>query len=159
MNAEMRCVGDVMDPEVLVLDFHETVCEARLAVKVARERLVAVTREGRLVGVFSDDSLAESIAWRATLGSPPRPAEMDALSVDMVMTRKPIMVGPDFPIAEADRLMRSRRLRVLPVVDARGSLLGFVHRCELARTAALREHPSSNARPGCHEAGFDARWG
>ena len=41
------------------------------------------------------------------------------------MTRDPIVVAPDTPILEAQKLMRTNRIRRLPVVD-RDKLVGIV---------------------------------
>ncbi len=43
-----------------------------------------------------------------------------------LMTPTPITVRPDTPVPDALRLMRERRVRRLPVVDAHGRLVGIV---------------------------------
>jgi len=43
-----------------------------------------------------------------------------------VMTPDPVCISPDAPIIDAIRLMLQRKFSDLPVVDARGSLVGIV---------------------------------
>jgi acetoin utilization protein AcuB len=54
------------------------------------------------------------------------------------MTRDPITVGPDMPIADALELMRQKKVRRFPVVDKKGKLIGIVSQDDL-----LHASPSS----------------
>ena len=54
------------------------------------------------------------------------------------MTRNPITITPDIPIAEALEWMRRENVRRLPVVDKKGTLVGIVARSDL-----LHASPSS----------------
>jgi acetoin utilization protein AcuB len=42
------------------------------------------------------------------------------------MTRRVVSIGPDAPLVEAAALMRTRKIRHLPVVDPGGRLIGIV---------------------------------
>lgn len=60
-----------------------------------------------------------------------------ALTVGELMSRRVTTVGLDATAAEIAALMRERRIRHLPVVDADGRLVGLVtHRDLLSRAAA-----------------------
>lgn len=48
------------------------------------------------------------------------------------MTRHPILIGPDLPVAEAQKLMAENRIRHLPVVADGKRLLGLITRQRLA---------------------------
>lgn len=48
------------------------------------------------------------------------------LKVDEILTRAPVSVGPDTPIAEAARIMRDARISSLGITEAGGRLLGLV---------------------------------
>jgi CBS domain-containing protein len=50
-----------------------------------------------------------------------------------VMTPDPVCISPDAPIIDAIRLMLQRKFSDLPVVDARGSLVGIVTEGDLLR--------------------------
>lgn len=47
------------------------------------------------------------------------------------MTSKPVIASPDMVLPEAHKLMKDRRIRRLPVVDAKGKLLGIVTRGDI----------------------------
>src|ERR671924_453454 len=49
-----------------------------------------------------------------------------ATSVGKCMSRRVVTVSPDRDLAGAAKLMRARKIRHLPVVDARGRLVGIV---------------------------------
>src|SRR5262245_56710583 len=61
-----------------------------------------------------------------------------------VMTPDPVCISPDASITEAIRLMLERKFSGLPVVDARGSLVGIVTEGDLLRrteTGTQRKRP------------------
>jgi acetoin utilization protein AcuB len=47
------------------------------------------------------------------------------------MTRNPITINPDTSVSDASRIMRERKVRRLPVLDARGRLVGIVSENDL----------------------------
>ena len=53
-----------------------------------------------------------------------------------VMTPDPVCISPDASINDAIRLMLERKFSGLPVVDARGSLVGIVTRANLLHALA-----------------------
>ena len=52
--------------------------------------------------------------------------DMEALCVRDVMTKTPLTIDPEAPLATAVAVMRERELRHLPVVDDAGRLIGIV---------------------------------
>ncbi|NEP60677.1 MAG: CBS domain-containing protein [Symploca sp. SIO2G7] len=52
-------------------------------------------------------------------------------TVAEVMTRDPIMVGPQTPIKEAIKLIAEQRISGLPVVDETGNLVGVISETDL----------------------------
>ena len=62
-----------------------------------------------------------------------------------VMTPDPVCISPDASINDAIRLLLERKFSGLPVVDARGSLVGIVTEGDLLRrteTGTQRKRPS-----------------
>ncbi len=47
------------------------------------------------------------------------------------MTKPPVTIGPDETVSHAARLMYSRKVKRLPVVDDRGRLVGIVSRADV----------------------------
>ena len=64
-------------------------------------------------------------------------------TVGETMTRDPIVVRADAPLAEAARLLDRNRIRGLPVVDSGGALVGVVSHSDLVRVRAT-EHLWAN---------------
>jgi CBS domain-containing protein len=109
-------IADVMRTRVVAVDAADS---ARLAVlRMLEEGVgsVAVTDDGKLVGIFTErDVLA--LAGEAT--------DLDAVRVGDVMTREPVTVDARVAVLDAARLMGERRIRHLPVVEGE-HLLGMV---------------------------------
>jgi acetoin utilization protein AcuB len=76
-----------------------------------------------------------------------------AMQVRDVMTRHPITIDPDAPLATAMAVMKKEQIRHLPVVDDTGRLLGLITDRDVRSTAftpALLEHlPVSAQRRAC----------
>jgi CBS domain-containing protein len=71
------------------------------------------------------------------------------MDVKDVMTRNPITIDQDAPVGTAIAVMAEQKIRHLPVVDARGAIVGIVTDRDLRSAAlapALEEHLSEAAR-------------
>lgn len=87
-----------------------------------------VDGEGVVVGVVSESDL---LACQATARPHRKHADPARLTAADLMSWPPVTVGPDETVRHAARLMYSRKLRRLPVVDHRGRLIGIVTRADL----------------------------
>ena len=96
--------------------------------------------DGKVVGVVSEtDLLAKEaldadprlhpgpLTWRAHA----KQAKARGLTAADLMTRPAVTIGPDEPASRAARLMYSRKLKRLPVVDRGGRLAGIVSRADV----------------------------
>lgn len=93
---------------------------------------------GRVVGVVSEADLLHKAAGsdlpvglirlRWKLGEE---SKITAVTAGQLMTSPAVTVHPDVPVVVAARVMRERRLKRLPVVDADGALVGIVSRVDL----------------------------
>jgi acetoin utilization protein AcuB len=75
--------------------------------------------------------------------------QLRQLAVRDVMTRRPVTIDPDAPLATAAATMQERQLRHLPVVDDAGRLVGIVSDRDLQGAVvapALAEHLSASGR-------------
>ncbi|MDX1648720.1 MAG: CBS domain-containing protein, partial [Myxococcota bacterium] len=90
--------------------------------------VVAADGSGRVVGMITDRDVCMA-AW--TRGAP-----LARIPVGDVMARRVHAVHPDDDVAEAEALMRSARVRRLPVVDDTGHLRGVLSLADLAEAAA-----------------------
>jgi CBS domain-containing protein len=95
-----------------------TVLETARGMAERRVGAVAVMDDGRLVGLFTERDLLNRVV---ALGKDPA-----AVTVGAVMTRQPITIRADRSLADALDIMFGNKFRHLPVLDAKGSLLGVM---------------------------------
>lgn len=89
----------------------------------------ALSHYNQVLDVSRDDleqllHLAEAEAYRRNLGE---------LRCRDIMSREPLTVGHDTPVADAWSRMRARAVKALPVVDRSGSLIGIVTLADFVR--------------------------
>lgn len=63
----------------------------------------------------------------------------DHRTVGALMTRDPVVVDCEAPIAEAARLLDTHHVHGLPVVDAAGSLVGVVSQTDMLRARSTED--------------------
>jgi CBS domain-containing protein len=120
-------------------------------VAVLRSRRISafpvIDASGRVIGVVSeaDFLLKEAtpplpegvirLAWR--LKDRSKAAGMTAAEI---MTKPAVTIHEDAPVQEAARLMQSRKVKRLPVVDGEGRLRGIVSRADLLSVYERPDH-------------------
>jgi len=96
-------------------------------------RHAVVLERGQLVGTVSKRAIGGAQPSAATsLGVAEVSAQMGRVAVADVMDRDPLVVSPATPLAEAVRLMRDARARVLVLCDQDG-VVGLLTADELLR--------------------------
>jgi diguanylate cyclase (GGDEF)-like protein len=113
----MRLVRDVMSHRILYVTREATVRSAVELIRVHQAEVVPVVHEGTVVGLID--------ALQLTLFD-------GEVSVTEACVEPLITVEPETPLAEAARLMRSHRLRQVPVVRG-GALVGLLSSRDLLR--------------------------
>jgi CBS domain-containing protein len=87
--------------------------------------------KGALVGVVTDRDLKRASASDATtLEVHELLYLLDRLTIEQIMTRKPLVVSPQATVQEAARLVVERKIGCLPVME-NGALRGIVTRDDL----------------------------
>jgi CBS domain-containing protein len=132
-------VKDVMRTRVVAVE--KTASFKAMIVRMRKSRISAlpvVDDAGLVVGVVSEADLLNKEADLATGPGPLasvlrfRDHEKAAgVTAAELMTSPPVTVGPDTPLAEAARLMRDRRVKRLPVINASGHLIGILSRADV----------------------------
>jgi CBS domain-containing protein len=108
-------------------------------------RAVPVVENGRPVGIITNSDLTDrgKLSVRLTLLNALDPsgqrAELDRVAdggkvARDIMTPDPVTVPAEMPLPEVARLMTTRRLKRLPVVNQSGAIIGMVSRLDLLRT-------------------------
>ncbi len=131
-------VLDVMSEGVVTTTPDESLKHAASKMVQARvSGLPVLDEEGMLIGIITEADFLRHEANREAGGTsllgalferrqPPEP-----LTVGESMTRNPVVVLPDVTLAEAARLMASKGVKRLPVVDTEGKLMGIISRADV----------------------------
>jgi CBS domain-containing protein len=132
-------VKDIMTTDVVAVGASESYRD--MAAMLRRHRVSGfpvVNDDGVVVGVVSESDLLARQAleggghpsWHARRPHGKQLTTCMLTAADL-MTRSVVTVGPDEPVSRAARLMYSRKLRRLPVVDHGGHLVGIVTRADV----------------------------
>jgi CBS domain-containing protein len=103
---------------VVTIDPHATVLEAAKLMQSKHVGCLVVTDDSRPTGILTDRDIVLKLIARER-----NPAET---SVQEIMSTSPTMVNVNYELLDAVRLMRSRGVRRLPIVDEHRHLLGIV---------------------------------
>ncbi len=98
--------------------------------EISRKRLgmtSVVDADGRLLGLYTDGDLRRTLADHSV--------DLHGTRIDQVMTRNPVTIGADALAVEAARLMETRKINALLVVDGDNRVAGAlnIHDLLLAR--------------------------
>ena len=134
-------VKDVMTTQVVAVGPAASFKE--MVVKMRRSRasaLPVVDGERRVIGVVSEADMlnkeADLDTEPGTLSGLLRFGEREkaaGVTAAELMTKPPVTIGPGAALAAAARLMRDRRVKRLPVINASGHLIGILSRADVLR--------------------------
>lgn len=129
------CVGEIMTQPAICVDPQTRLPEARGLMKGNGIRRLPVIDDGRLVGIITLGDVRG--AWPSEVTSLNR-SELDYLmqqvTVERVMTRAVLTVGPETSLVDAARLMTAQKISGLPVVSSEGRVVGVVTESDIFRT-------------------------
>ncbi|HEY5451002.1 MAG TPA: CBS domain-containing protein [Polyangia bacterium] len=128
-------VRDLMSSPVEILNVGDSLDLAQHLMKAGRIRhLPVVDGEEHLIGLVTNRKLLA--AW-VSHGDPrhERPRDIARqIPVDMLMETHVLSIGPNASAAEAARLLETKKIGCLPVVDG-GKLVGIVTEADFVRHA------------------------
>jgi CBS domain-containing protein len=116
----LELVRDWMSRDVITVDQTMLLSDAEKLMTAQKIRRLPVMDNGRLAGIIT---LSDIRSTRAA----------DQSIVAQIMTPNPIVVSPDATVGEAAQLMLEHRISGLPVVDARGRLVGIITESDIFR--------------------------
>ncbi len=106
------------EQDVVCANADESVVEVARLMRQRRVGCVVVVREGRPYGIVTDRDLTLRV-----IAEKRDPATLTARDV---MTYDPACLDRAASIESAARIMRERRVRRVPIIDAAGSVVGIV---------------------------------
>ncbi|MBX9427054.1 CBS domain-containing protein [Streptomyces lateritius] len=137
MHSPIRTVSDVMTHTAVAVGRDAPYKEiVALMDQWKVSALPVLEGEGRVVGIVSEADLLPKEEFRSV---EPRPdefaeaAKAGALRAGELMSSPAVTVHPDATLAEAARIMATRKVKRLPVVNGIGMLEGVVSRSDLLK--------------------------
>jgi len=136
MNAIVR---DVMTTRVVAVRLNATYKEMAARLREFRVSAFPVLDDGnKVIGVVSEADLLTKEALEYSVPGVTggilhgrEQAKAAAVTAAELMTKPAVTIGPREPVSHAARLMYSRKVKRLPVVDDDGRLIGIVTRVDL----------------------------
>lgn len=121
-------VRDWMSPDPVTITRDTTVREARRLLRYYGIRHLVVVDDDRVVGVVSDRDVRLEISSVRTAINNGTVAHLvyDGRTVDQIMSRPVHSITLNEPVEAAARLMLSRRISALPVVEVDDRLRGMI---------------------------------
>lgn len=142
-------VRDWMSQEVISIKPEATLPEAHQ---------IMMDEEIRRLPVVDDDNVLVGIVTLGDVrGAQPSPATslsiwelnylLSSLTVEKIMTPKPMTIQPEATIGEAARTMLEHRISGLPVVDQAGKLDGIITESDIFSMVVVHEWSDSDSEP------------
>ncbi len=129
--SEDHRVRDVMTSPATTIPHDARLIDAVLTLRSSGFRHLPVVDGERLVGILSDRDIQRlSPSLLAKVSPEEYNAIFENTSLARVMTRNPVTVAPETPIAEAATIMRERQVGCLPVVEA-DRLVGILAKADM----------------------------
>jgi CBS domain-containing protein len=127
-------VRDWMTPDPICASPDMTLPEAhKLLEEHHIRRLPVVDKRGRLVGIVTQGDIRGAQPSEATsLSIFELNYLLSRLTLDRILTKNPVTITPDTTIGEAARLMLSKKIAGLPVVDD-GRVVGILTESDIFR--------------------------
>jgi CBS domain-containing protein/RNA polymerase-binding transcription factor DksA len=147
----MPSVAELMttDPVTVEPDM-AAVAALELMIGEGIRHLPVLDRKDRVCGIVSLDDLRAAFPFAVSLVQPPTREEREDVfgyAVGEVMTHGPLTIQPQATLAEAASLLARYRVGCLPVVDAKGRLIGVFTEIDALRALAGQSpEPSSGGR-------------
>lgn len=139
-----RLVGHCMSAPPISVDPYATLAEAWSLMRLQQIRRLPVVSHGRLTGIVTrsdvleakPSALGNALAFDEVMG------RLDSITVGIAMSANPITVYEADTLGRAAELMLEHKIGGLPVISARGELVGVITESDLFRLLAgqWREH-------------------
>ncbi len=124
-------IKDIMQTQVVSATPETRVADLPRVLQRRGIRHVPVMDGGKLAGLISDRDLKQAMA-SAALSTEGRDRDqlLDRLTAAQIMTRSVVTIGPMFGVEDAARIMVTRKISALPVIEAE-RVVGIVTETDL----------------------------
>jgi CBS domain-containing membrane protein len=141
MDLRKRPVSEIMHREVVTLTAGEKLDLTQDIMSVGRVRHLPVVDDSkRVIGIVSDrDLLAAAMTDVLDFDPVSRRTFLRSIEVAEVMVKDVVTVTPDTELGEVARILVERKIGCVPVVGARGELVGLVTETDLIAAAFIEQ--------------------
>lgn len=144
-------VDSIMTTRVATVEMDDSLRTINNIFCAAKFHHLLVVENRTLIGVISDrDLLKASSPFLETAAERPQDVARLSRKAHQIMTRSPITIHRDTPIAEAVNILLKRNVSCLPVVSSQNQIEGIVTWKDLLRTY-MGIH--SETEPECRHCG------
>lgn len=134
MNAFTHPVKDWMTAPAVSVQPSTSIIEADRTMQEYGVRRLPVLKDGKLVGIVTKGDVREARASTANSLSIWELNYLVArLKVEQIMSGSVFTISPDADISEAAELMMNHKVSGVPVVNAKGELLGIITESDIFR--------------------------
>ncbi|MBI4006371.1 MAG: CBS domain-containing protein [Gammaproteobacteria bacterium] len=134
-NLVHTLVSDCMNPYLITIGPYASLAEAyEIMIKNQIRRLPVVNKD-ELIGIItmSDILEAKPSDIKHSLSTDEMNTLLSTIIVELVMTRKPIIIYQTDTLGHASELMLDNKIGGLPVVDANNKLAGLITESDIFR--------------------------
>lgn len=146
LSLDAELVSDYMTRDVVTLREADTLRSAVELVLLRRVRHVPILDAGRrLVGIVTDRDVKRMLPSPLSVPPPDQyEALLDETPVGRAMTKEPVTIMSDAPLADAVQLMLDKRVGGLPVIEG-DQLVGMLTQSDALRAFLKRLKPRAGA--------------
>ena len=119
-------VSQIMKPRVATVEMDDSMAMVRELFLAAPFHHLLVMEGEELVGILSDKDLYKALSpYLGSSSENQRDRDTLQRRVHQVMTRQPVTVSPEVPVAQACELLLAQGISCLPVLE-NGQIVGIV---------------------------------
>ncbi|MBF0530475.1 MAG: CBS domain-containing protein, partial [Deltaproteobacteria bacterium] len=128
-------VKEWMSTKVITIDEEMTLPEAAQVMRENKiSRLPVVSRQGKLIGIVTDQDIKAASPSKATaLDIHELYYLLAKIKINGIMTKNLICISPEDTIPKAAAVMLKRKINGLPVLDSKGDLVGMLTQGDVFR--------------------------
>jgi len=138
-------VSEIMRTVLVTVTMDHTIGQVKEIMKMKHIRHLLVMDGSILVGIIADRDIRSHLSPRVDtpIESKSDKATLE-IKVHQAMTRNPITVSPDTPIAEAASLILEHKIGCLPVIDRNDFTIGIITDADFLRYLAKEAKAGEN---------------